>query len=734
MNSYRFLFVLWAAALFGVLSLGAAWAQDSGVTVNMATVADNIPSLVDANGMTLYTFAHDEEGESACYDECAEEWPPLIVGAEGEAIAGDGVPGELGTTTREDGSLQVTYNDDPLYYYHDDAAPGDANGQGIHDVWYVANPATLMLGGNDELGEFLVGPGGMTLYDFTEDDDNESYCYEECVRAWPPLLVGEDEQPTAGPGVEGSLSVFERADGGYQVAYDGKPLYFFYEDEAPGDANGNAAKEVWYVIPSELGAVADAGEATASEESEGAEIGLQLVAEGLVAPIAFMSAPDGSGRFFVADQAGVIWVTLADGTWSETPFLDIRDRLVPFREDYDERGLLGLAFHPDFANNGRFFVYYSGPLRPEGPAGWDHTNYVAEFTVSADPNVADAASERIVWALDQPQFNHDAGQIAFGPDGYLYIPIGDGGGGNDTDEGHNPEIGNGQDLSEPHGSILRIDVDGGDPYGIPADNPFVGQDGVDDAIYAYGFRNPYRIAFDNVGTLYVSDAGQELWEEVSIVTAGGNYGWNIKEGTHCFDPDNPEESLPECPDTGPNGDTLIDPIIEHGHEVGNVIVGGVVYEGGPLTDLVGHYIFGAYSRSEENTGGVLLVATPSENGGLWTYEELNVEIEGSEGEGLEAYVLSFGEDANGEVYVLTTEAANVTGDTGKVWRLVPATGSDGEESNAAAATEEADDEAIATEDPSDEVATEEAGEAVDTEEVVATEEAAAPAATEAVSG
>src|SRR5262249_18753690 len=154
---------------------------------------------------------------------------------------------------------------------------------------------------------------------------------------------------------------------------------------------------------------------------------------------------------------------------------DLTSLIVPLRTDYDERGVLGLAFHPDYANNGRFFVYYTAPLRADGPAGWDHTNVLAEFSVSKDdPNVGDLTSAKNVLQIDQPEFNHDSGHITFGPDGDLYIPIGDGGGANDVDVGHTPGLGNAQDLSELHGSILRINVDG-EPgtYTVPTDNPFV---------------------------------------------------------------------------------------------------------------------------------------------------------------------------------------------------------------------------------------------------------------------
>ena len=408
-------------------------------------------------------------------------------------------------------------------------------------------------------------------------------------------------------------------------------------------------------------------------------IGLELVAEGFAAPLALMPSGDESGWLYILDQTGQIWVLSPDGDVLETPFLDISDRMVELSDDYDERGLLGLAFHPDFGQNGRFYVYYSAPLRAGAPAGWNHTSVISEFTVAMDdPDTADPASERIILQVDQPQSNHDAGQIAFGPDGYLYIPLGDGGGADDVGDGHNPEIGNGQDTSVLLGSILRIDVDGGDPYGIPEDNPFVGEDGVLDEIYAYGFRNPYRIAFDAGGAndLFVSDAGQNLWEEVSIVTAGENYGWYIKEGTHCFDPTNPDTSPEECPDAGPAGRELTDPIIEYAHPngsdgIGLVVVGGMVYRGDAMPTFQGRYIFGDWSTSFDSPDGTLLVAAPPEmDGGLWPFEVLQIATE-ENGE-LGRYLLSFGQDQDLELYVLTSDTKGPSGDTGKVFKIVPA--------------------------------------------------------------
>jgi glucose/arabinose dehydrogenase len=289
------------------------------------------------------------------------------------------------------------------------------------------------------------------------------------------------------------------------------------------------ALAVSVVATSVAGGTAKAGPAG----DEPPAVGLRLVADGLTSPVDLVPVPDGSGRMFVVDQVGLIRILRPDGTLASQPFLDLRDRIVKLSPSYDERGLLGLAFHPDYAHNGRFFVYYSAPLRPGAPAGFNTTSTVSEFHVSAsDPDRADTGSERVLLQVDKPQSNHNAGTLLFGPDdGDLYISIGDGGGANDVGLGHVDDWydanagGNGQDVTQNLlGNILRIDVDSGDPYGIPADNPFVGRPGLDE-IYAYGFRNPYRMSFDMGGThrLLVGDAGQGRWEEVSDVTRGGDY-------------------------------------------------------------------------------------------------------------------------------------------------------------------------------------------------------------------
>jgi len=406
-------------------------------------------------------------------------------------------------------------------------------------------------------------------------------------------------------------------------------------------------------------------------------IGLELVADNFTAPIALVSPDDGTGRRFIADQTGIIKILTADGQVMQEPFLNISSKLVSLMPQFDERGLLGLAFHPNFSQNGRFFVYYSAPLRPEAPDNWDVTSTISEFKVLQDnPNMTNMSSERILLQVDKPQFNHNAGQIAFGPDGYLYIPIGDGGGANDAGIGH-PPPGNGQNISAYLGKILRIDVDGGDPYGIPSDNPFVGKDGLDE-IFAYGLRNPFRISFDAGGnnSLFVGDAGQNAWEEVSIVTKGGNYGWNIKEGTHCFDPNNPNLSESSCPDKDASGMPLIDPIIEYansrkpGGGLGVVVIGGFVYRGNSLPQFNGTYIFADFSKTSGEGNGSLFVARPPPAGEMmWSVKELRIAT--NESGRIGAYVHSFGQDNENEVYVMTSQNLGPTGNTGKVFKIKP---------------------------------------------------------------
>lgn len=429
-------------------------------------------------------------------------------------------------------------------------------------------------------------------------------------------------------------------------------------------------------------------------------VALQEVARGLTAPVQLLSPPDDTGRRFIVDQTGAIFILTADGTLLAEPFLDLRPRFFPapgrppwldLRGSFDERGLLGLAFHPEFRDNGRFFIYYSAPLRPGAPAGWNHTSRISEFRMSAaDPNRADLSSERVVIEVDQPQANHNGGGIAFGPDGYLYIPLGDGGGAGDTGAGHPPR-GHGQDVTTLLGSILRIDVDRDDGrgYAIPEDNPFAGGGGRPE-IWAWGFRNPYRIAFDSVPPyhLFVADAGQNRWEEISIVSRPGNYGWRIKEGTHWFNPRDFWATSDRGSAVGPRGEPLIDPVVVYANAnaaardpsvrgVGLAVVGAYMYRGEAIPALQGKLVFADWSRSWTSPRGVLLVAHPREGWqerwrdpaitgepeGPWPFEEL-LEVNG--------YVLGLGRDGAGELYVLTSRQSGPTGRTGVVYKLVPA--------------------------------------------------------------
>ncbi|WP_202915967.1 PQQ-dependent sugar dehydrogenase [Pontibacter pamirensis] len=403
---------------------------------------------------------------------------------------------------------------------------------------------------------------------------------------------------------------------------------------------------------------------------------LKLMAEGLTAPVMLTEAPDGSGRLFVLEQPGVIRV-IKDGELQEEPFLDITDKVIDLNDEYDERGLLGIAFHPQYATNGRFFLYYSVPLWPEAPDDWDHTNVVAEYRVSGDSMKADKGSERIILHQNHPYSNHNGGTLAFSPiDNYLYISIGDGGNRDDQGIGHVDDWyernvgGNGQDIYQNFmGDILRIDVDGGSPYGIPADNPFVGKDGLDET-YAFGLRNPYRFSFDMGGThaLYSQDAGQGLREEINLVTKGGNYGWNVMEGTLCFDASSPLNPYEHCPDIDVRGIPLTEPIIQFKTgEVGLVIVGGYVYRGNELPMWDGRYIFGTWSTTHEVPNGKVFIAEPILGETLHDFDE--VEFANTPTGDLNSYLLGFGQDSEGEVYVLTSDTQGPHGNTGKVYKI-----------------------------------------------------------------
>jgi glucose/arabinose dehydrogenase len=410
-------------------------------------------------------------------------------------------------------------------------------------------------------------------------------------------------------------------------------------------------------------------------------IGVRKVVTGLVSPVQLVHAPGKNGRRFVVDQVGLIWGLNRAGDLMRHPFLDITSKITPLDPGYDERGLLGLAFHPDFALNNRFFIFYTAPPRPTAPERWDNTVTIAQYRTGPKQIHADPASERIILQMDHPQFNHIGGTVAFGPDGYLYISVGDGGGGNDDEFGHVADWyaanagGNGQDIKQNLlGSILRIDVDRSyaRPYAIPKDNPFVGHAGLDE-IWAYGFRNPYRFSFDMGGShaLLSQDAGQELWEEVSRVVRRGNYGWNVKEGTHCFNTDNPNVSRPNCPSMDPTtGERLRDPVIEFANSgqpggLSYTVVGGHVYRGNDVPKLFGRYVYGGATSSFTAPRGRIFASARSR--GLWAIRELL--INGADRLGY--FVKGFGQDRRGEVYVMASKILGPSGTTGTVLRIVP---------------------------------------------------------------
>jgi glucose/arabinose dehydrogenase len=395
-------------------------------------------------------------------------------------------------------------------------------------------------------------------------------------------------------------------------------------------------------------------------------VGLELIDEGFASPVALIDPNDGSHRLFVVDQTGLIWIR-SNGKRSEKPFLDLREQLVELNSLYDERGLLGLAFHPDFAANGRFYVSYSAPLRSGlSPNEWDHTTYVSEFTVSTDnANLADPDSERVLLAMDKPGYNYEAGHIAFGPDGYLYIATGDSVRDPATQAGKYA-----QDTSSLLGKILRIDVNGtaatGQNYLIPADNPFVSGVGLPE-IFAYGFRNPYRFSFDvsdpGRPRLFVADVGQAMMEEVSLVESAGNYGWPIREGRTCFNPQNWSQPLESCATTG-----LSEPIFAYTHEGDlSAVIGGIVYRGNILPELTGGYVFGDWGRGN----GHLFVAFPPSFGlGSWKLTEIQIQIPGNQS-GI-GQLLGIGEDEHGELYLLTkAPGIGASGDSGALYKIVP---------------------------------------------------------------
>jgi glucose/arabinose dehydrogenase len=421
------------------------------------------------------------------------------------------------------------------------------------------------------------------------------------------------------------------------------------------------------------------------------EIDVETVATGLTAPNWGTRRPVpgllGSRRLVVSDQAGTLWdVDLTSG--NKRALLDVSDRLVELGVagpgTFDERGLLGVAFHPNFAENGLLYTYTSEPADVPAdfplPAGVDadHHSVITEWSIPsplAPSAVVDPASDRVLMRIAQPQFNHDGGAVNFDSDGTLFISLGDGGGADDEGDGHSAG-GNGQDPSNVLGTILRIDPLGSDSangqYGVPADNPAVGAgppfggadgctDGFCDEIWAYGLRNPFRFSFDRAtGKMHIADVGQNDLEEINVGASGANYGWPIKEGTFCFDGNGAGAGFVDICDPEPQG--LVDPVGQYDHDEGTAIIGGFVYRGSNVPRLRGRYLFGDFARTFALDGRIFAL------GQQGRINELLL----SGGGGLNLFLLGFGQDAAGEIYVLANSTGVPFETTGVVLRITAA--------------------------------------------------------------
>jgi hypothetical protein len=357
----------------------------------------------------------------------------------------------------------------------------------------------------------------------------------------------------------------------------------------------------------------------AAPPPSGSFVGLFQIPATLSNPVGVTNAGDGSGRLFIVEQAGRI--RIFDGSQMlATPFLDVASLV----SCCGERGLLGLAFHPSYKTNGFFYIYYT---RANGDI------QIARYHVSANPDVADSASGTVLLTIPHSsQANHNGGQLAFGPDGYLYIGVGDGGGGGDPFE-------SGQSVNTLLGKILRIDVDHGSPYAIPAGNPFAGPAAGLDEIWSYGLRNPWRFSFDRqTGDLYIGDVGQDAREEVDFQAAGAaggrNYGWDCREGTQPYNDTSDTVNHPPVYNADCPGRTFVEPVLDFGHGPECSVTGGYVYRGRVQSFLTGKYVFSDYCGGK--------IWSTSQAGG-WTRQQLPVPVN--------PQVTSFGESETGRIYV-----------------------------------------------------------------------------------
>lgn len=361
---------------------------------------------------------------------------------------------------------------------------------------------------------------------------------------------------------------------------------------------------------------------------------VQQLADNLQAPtdITF----PGNGDIWLTEQTGKIRV-IKNGKVSDLTLLDLRNKLIKINGGYDERGLLGIALHPKFKSNKKFYVFYSRPSTKKS----DHTGVLAEYKFSGSSQI-NPNSGRIILTIEEPDQNHNGGGIHFGPDGYLYVSLGDGGGQGDK----HGEFGNGQKMDTWLGKILRIDINTRSGYVVPKSNPFVGRKNIKPEIWAYGFRNPYRFSFDKATRqLFAGDVGQDLWEEVDIIKKGANYGWRLMEGTHCYNPA-----------TGCNTKGITMPITEYSHREGISVIGGYVYNGQQLPVLKSKYIFADW------VGKVFYL---KKAGVKWERGKVILQNFSDN-----IKITAFGEDPAGELYILTNKDNGPGSIKGSVYKIV----------------------------------------------------------------
>ena len=420
------------------------------------------------------------------------------------------------------------------------------------------------------------------------------------------------------------------------------------------------------------------------------EIEFEVVLDNLVAPLLAAKQPGNESELFIVTQGGQIW-RVQPNTGTRQLYLDVSDQLVsnfgnPFNltsdnSGFDERGLLGFAFHPDFENNGRFYTYISknaigsADFEVVDPGDENHFSVISEWTITDDTSSPVLATEEEILTVQQPQFNHNGGTLVFGPDNLLYISLGDGGGANDDGEGHGAD-GNGQQIENPLGSILRIDVDGNNSanglYGIPSGNPFVATDGLDEAI-AVGFRNPFRFSINDLGNgefdLHVGDVGQNQIEEIDLISStelGLNYGWRLKEGSFFFIFNDGDPFISDVPPPGTVVPPLEDPIAEYDHDEGISVIGGFVYQGQAIPELQNKYVFGEYSRLFTQA-----------NGRLFYLDDNNEIMEFQYANQPPYFFTGLSVSLDNEIYVIGNQSIDVNSDSGVILKVKATEADDG---------------------------------------------------------